>query len=154
APTPPAKKMAAAAFDAALPERKLFFGNPERTSPEVSPDGKHIAYLAPKDGVLNVWLAENGDLGKAKPITDDASRGIRRFFWAHTSKHVIYVQDKAGDENWRVYVVDIASGKTKDLTPIEKVHANVVGVSHKKPKVIVVALNDRKPEFHDLYTID
>src|SRR5688500_5197786 len=85
-----------AKFDKNLTAREVFFGNPERTAPQLSPDGKHIAYLAPKAGVLNVWLAKNGDLTKAEPVTDDKVRGIRNFFWALDGKTLLYVQDKGG----------------------------------------------------------
>ncbi len=89
--------------------RKDIFGNPTRTSPTISPDGKNIAYIAPRDGVLNVFVAPRGNIGAAKPITVDKKRGIREFFWTQNSGQIIYVQDEGGDENWRIHVVDIAT---------------------------------------------
>ena len=37
--------------------RQVLFGNPERVAPRLSPDGSRLAWIAPDNGVLNVWLA-------------------------------------------------------------------------------------------------
>jgi len=140
--------------DVELIPRKLLFGNPEKTSPTLSPDGRHLAWLAPVDGVLNVWVAPADDTEAAGPVTDDRKRGIRAYYWAYTNDHVLYVQDKGGDENWHVHITDIAGGATRDLTPLEGVRANIVAVSHKHPGSILVGLNDRDPQYHDVHRID
>jgi len=137
-----------------LISRDILFGNPERAAARISPDGNHLSWLAPKDGVLNVWVAPVDDLDAAKPVTDDRKRGIRTYFWAFTSKHILYLQDVGGDEDYHVYVVDLDTGKTKDLTPIEGVRAQIENVSHKFPEEIVVGLNDRNPQVHDIYRIN
>ena len=139
---------------APLIPRAALFGNPVRAQARLSPDGRHISFLAPKDGVLNVWLAPYGKLGEAKPITDDKKRGIRSHEWAADARHVIFLQDEGGDENWRLYSVDTTTGKQQDLTPLQNVQAQIVGVSHKRPGTVLVGLNDRAPEWHDLYAID
>ncbi len=132
--------------------REVLFGNPDRAAPQVSPDGKQLAFLAPKDGVLNVWVAPIDKPTSAKVVTKDTNRGIRRYFWAYTNQHILYMQDKGGDENWRVYSVDLASNNAeKDLTPFEKVNARIEEVSHKYPDEIVVGLNNRDAKFHDLH---
>jgi dipeptidyl aminopeptidase/acylaminoacyl peptidase len=87
-------------------------------------------------------------------VTDDKYRGIRAYFWAYDSGHILYIQDKGGDEDWHVYSVDLASGETKDLTPIDKVNAQIEGVSERFPEEILVGLNDRDPRYHDLYRIN
>jgi dipeptidyl aminopeptidase/acylaminoacyl peptidase len=140
--------------DVSLIPRSALFGNPVRTQARVSPDGKYISFLAPQDGFLNVWLAPYGKLGSAKAITSDKKRGIRQHDWAMDGRHIIYLQDEGGDENWRVYSVDVETAKTIDLTPLEDVQAQVVGVSHRRPNLVLVGLNDREPEWHDLYEID
>src|SRR5215469_8240404 len=101
--------------------RAALFGNPVKAQARLSPDGKYISFLAPDDGVLNVWLAPQGDLAQAKPITHDRKRGIRQHLWADDSRHVLFLQDEAGDENWRVYSVDVESGRQINLTPLAKV---------------------------------
>jgi len=140
--------------DPNLVARKLLFGNPEKAAAKISPDGKQLAYLAPVDGVLNVFVGPVDDVSKAKPVTSDEKRGIRRYSWAYTNQHILYLQDQGGDENWRVYAVDLKSGKEKDLTPLDGVQARLEGVSHKSPRTIVVALNDRDKRAHDLYKVD
>ena len=142
------------AAEVPLIPREALFGNPVRTQARLSPDGRYISFLAPKDGVLNVWLAPYGKLDEARPITDDRMRGIRQHFWAPGGRHVLYLQDQAGDENWHVYSVDVESGRQIDLTPLKGVQAQVVGLSHRRPEFVLVGLNDRTPEWHDLYEID
>lgn len=144
----------AGAEGSALIPRSALFGNPVRAQARLSPDGRYISFLAPKDGVLNVWLAPYGKLDAAKPITDDRKRGIRSHEWAADSRHVLFLQDENGDENWRLYSVDVETGKQLDLTPLENVQAQIVGLSHRRPGVVLVGLNDRVPEWHDLYAID
>jgi len=134
--------------------RRVLFGNPDRSSPSISPDGDHIAYLAPVDGVLNVWVGPAEEPDAAEPVTEDRERGIRMYFWAYTNDHVIYLQDRRGDENWRVYLTDITTRETRDLTPIEGVQARVMKVCYKFPHTILVGLNDRDPRYHDVYRLD
>ena len=134
--------------------RTALFGNPVKAQARLSPDGQLISFLAPQDGVLNVWLAPFGKLGSAKPITADKKRGIREHLWAQDNRHILFVQDEGGDENWRVYSVDTQTGQQVDLTPYKEVQAQIVGVSHRRPGVVLIALNDRVPEWHDLYEID
>ena len=152
----PAQSATPAATQADVPliPRRLLFGNPEKTGPTLSDDGKQIAFRAAVDGVMNVWVGPADKPEAAKPVTKDTSRSIRQYFWAYTNSHIIYLQDKGGDENWRVYSVDINSLDTKDLTPFDKVAAQIQGVSEKFPDEILVALNNRNPELHDIYRIN
>jgi len=138
----------------ALIPRSALFGNPEKTQARISPDGKYISYIAPRAGVLNVYLATRADFAAAKPITNDQKRGIRQHFWAYDSKHILYIQDEGGDENWHLYAVDVVAGTTKDLTPYKGIAAQVAGLSWKKPGFVAVGLNDRNPEYHDLWEIN
>jgi dipeptidyl aminopeptidase/acylaminoacyl peptidase len=133
--------------------RKTLFGNPDKASARISPDGTKLSYLAPHHGVLNVFVGPVDDPDAAKPVTDDKQRGIRAYFWAYDSQHILYVQDTDGDEDWHVYSVDLAKGETKDLTPLQKVAAQIDGLSEKFPLEILVGLNDRDPRYHDLYRI-
>jgi dipeptidyl aminopeptidase/acylaminoacyl peptidase len=143
----------AVAGSAVIPRTSLF-GNPEKTQGRLSPDGKYVSFIAPRDGVLNVWVAERGKLDAAKPITNDQKRGIRQHFWAFDNKHVLFIQDEGGDENFHLYAVDVVAGTQKDLTPFKGIRAEIMGLSWKKPGVIAVGMNDRVPEWHDLYEVD
>ncbi len=139
---------------AALISRELLFGNPERASVRVSPDGAHLAWLAPVDGVLNVWVAPRDQIDAAKAVTNDTGRGIRFFAWAFTNTDILYIQDKDGDENWRLYAADVAGGRTRDLTPIEGIQARITQMSRHRPTEILIGLNDRDPQWHDIHLLD
>ena len=134
--------------------REVLFGNPDRARPELSPDGTRIAYLAPVDGVLNVWVGPADNPSAATPVTHDTGRGIRFYGWPYTNNHISYIQDMEGDENWRVYSVDLTSGRTLDLTPVEGVQARIQHASPRIPDEVLVGLNDRDPRFHDLYRVN
>ncbi|MCK4660443.1 MAG: S9 family peptidase [Phycisphaerae bacterium] len=138
----------------ALMERAVLFSNPDKAGVKISPDGTKLAYLAPVDGVLNIWYGPLADPGIAMPVTHDTHRGIRAYFWAYTNHHIVYAQDKDGDENWRVYCVDLETGKTKDLTPAEGVRAQIQEVSPKFPNEILVGLNDRNPQLIDIHRVN
>src|SRR5215475_893055 len=93
--------------DPTLVPRSVLFGNPERAAVQISPDGKHLSWLAPVDGVLNVWVAPIDKLDAAKPITNDTTRPIRQYFWAFDNRHVLYIQDAGGDENFHLFRTSI-----------------------------------------------
>lgn len=133
--------------------RKLLFGNPDRAAPRVSPDGHHLAWIAPDEGVLNLWIAPIEDLAAAKPITRDRSRGVRTYAWAHDGVHLLYLQDQGGDENWRLYAVDRQGSAPRDLTPYDNVAAQLLGVLPEQPEVVYVAVNDRHPALHDVLRV-
>ena len=138
--------------------RSVLFGNPERTSPDISPDGSSLAWIAPRDGVLNLWVAPVGgesgvDWAAARPVTEDTDRGIRMFAWAHDGRHLLYVQDVGGDENWRLYDVDPESVARRDLTPFEGIHATIIGTSKRRPDEVLVGINADNPQLHDVYRL-
>lgn len=162
----------ATAKEVPLIPRDVLFGNPDKAAPQISPGGTYISWLADVNGVMNVFVAPTGDLSKAKPVTSDTSRNIRQYFWAYNDTHVLYVQDVGGDENWKLFAVDVKTGQSKDLTPFDTIAgpdgkpimlpsgqplrptARVVGMSEKFPNEVLVGLNNRSPQFHDVYRCD
>lgn len=141
--------------DVPLIPRQAFFGNPEKARARISHDGKQLAFVAPVDGVLNVWVGPADKPDAAKPITFDKHRGIVNYFWAYTNQHILYVQDKNGDEDNHVYAVNLADNTVKDLTPIEKIAAQIENVSERFPEEILVGINDRdERHYHDIYKIN
>jgi dipeptidyl aminopeptidase/acylaminoacyl peptidase len=137
-----------------LMPRKVLFSNPDKAAPELSPDGKYLSYLAPVDGVLNIWVGPADKPADAKPVTRERKRDIRSYSWAYTAKHILYSQDSGGDEDFHVWRVDLQSGDITDLTPLKKVRAQIVGVSPRFPEQVLIGLNDRDPRFHDLYRVN
>ncbi len=154
---PSASGDSAATAPAQPPElipRDTLFGNPERANVQVSPDGQHLSWIAPVDGVLNVWVAPIGELDKARAVTTDKARGIRQYFWSYKPGTLLFMRDTGGDENFHLYSVDVAGGEPRDLTPFPKTRALVYGVSHKHPDAVLVGMNDRNTSWHDLYRVD
>jgi len=141
-------------------DRDLFFGDPEISGAQISPNGEHISFIKPFKGVRNIWVKErNEPFEKARPITSDTARPVTAYFWSVDSKYILYVQDKGGDENYRIYAVDpTASGDpvppARDLTPIEKVRAIIFDVPRKTPNEILIGLNDRRADLHDVYRLN
>ena len=136
--------------------RKVLFGNPERMQPQVSPDGKMLAWIAPKNEVLNLWVRGIGEPPTAmRTVTFDPKRGIRTFLWQEDSQHLIYLQDNDGDENWHLFQVSVRGdgSSVRDLTP-GQVQARVIACSPEFPDQLVVALNGRDARFHDAYLLD
>jgi len=148
-PEPAAK----AAEAPALIARRVIFDNPERAGGQISPDGRWLGYIAPRDGVLNVWVAPADAPDQARPITNDRVRGIRGFAFAFTGNHVLYGQDDGGDENFQVFAVDLTSDESRALTP-KGPRASVAGTSRDLPGQVLVSINDRDPKFFDLVRID
>ena len=148
--------------EAPLIPRTALFGNPERAQARISPKGDYISFLAPRDGYLNVHvMAVSADreelkrnLAQARVVTHDKTRGIRKHFWAENGTHILYLQDHAGDENWRLHSVELATGADLDLTPMPGVQAQVLSMTPAEPDWVMVAINDRDPKWHDVYKIN
>lgn len=146
----------ATAADVSVPliPREALFGNPERSTGRISPDGTQIAFIAPRDGVMNLWVAPIGNIGAAKPLTAEKLRPIRQYFWAPDSKQLLFVNDVGGDENFLLYSVNTATGASRTLTPFQKTRVEIVGVSTNIRDRILISANNRDPEWHDLYSLD
>ncbi|HEX6510255.1 MAG TPA: S9 family peptidase [Chloroflexota bacterium] len=145
-----------------LIDRELFFGDPEITGAELSPDGAFISFLKPLNGVRNIWVKRtDAPFDQARPISNDRKRPISGYFWSRDSKYVLYVQDQAGDENFNVYAVDpqapVPAGAVvpvaRNLTDVKGVRAAIYAVPKKDPDTIYIGLNDRDKAWHDLYSV-
>jgi dipeptidyl aminopeptidase/acylaminoacyl peptidase len=145
-----------------LIDRELFFGDPEIAGAQISPDGAYIAFIKPFKGTRNVWVKKTADpFSSAKPVTADTKRPIPIFFWSRDGKYILFVQDKAGDENYNVYAVNPAdapaSGQdvpaARNLTDAKGIRAFIYAVPRSDPDAIYVGLNDRDAAWHDLYKV-
>ena len=134
--------------------RQVLFGNPEIIGVSLSPDGRRISYLAPDQGVLNLWVQDLDGDAPARVITDQRDRPQRSAFWTADGRYLISSRDGDGDENTVLVRIDPATGEKRDLTPENKVKAFLVGVDREAPSELVVGLNDRDPRYHDLYVIN
>ena len=143
-------------------DRELFFGDPEIAGAQISPDGAFIAFIKPFKGTRNIWVKKTADpFSSAKPITADTKRPIPGYFWSRDGKYILFVQDKAGDENYNIYAVNPAdapaSGQevpaARNLTDVKGVRAAIFSIPKTEPDAIYIGLNDRDPAWHDMYKI-
>ncbi|MDJ0641846.1 MAG: S9 family peptidase, partial [Erythrobacter sp.] len=134
--------------------RNHLFGNPTRSQGKISPDGKWLSWLAPDDGVMNIWLAPRDDQGAAKLITHSKDRPIPQYMWTLDASAILYIQDKGGDENYLLYKIDIATLEESTLTPFEDTRIDIVGSSHSMKDKILVGLNNRDPQYHDVHLLN
>jgi dipeptidyl aminopeptidase/acylaminoacyl peptidase len=133
--------------------RSVLFGNPERLSPQISPDGKYLAFIAPDSkNVLQVWV-RSLDGTDDRVLTTDKKRGIRSFFWTYQPDRLIYLQDADGDENFHLFLVDVLSLDVKDITPFPGVRAQVVALEPTHPEELLVGLNKEDARKHDVYRV-
>ena len=137
-----------------LIEREILFGNPEKTRPSLSPDGKYLAYIAPdENNVLQVRLRTVGQEDD-RQLTADKKRGIRIFFWTYSGEELIYLQDADGDEKWHLYLVNIQSNLVRDLTPFQGIQAQPIACDRNFPNQILVGMNLSDRRKHDVYRIN
>ncbi|MEM9751414.1 MAG: S9 family peptidase, partial [Pseudomonadota bacterium] len=134
--------------------RELVFGNPTYSRVQVSPDGSLISYLAPFEGVMNIWVAPADDISAAAPVTKDTGRGIRSYGWVAGMNRLIYTQDKSGDENYLLYGVDPSSGAEVNYTPFENTRVIFLASDEDIPGKQIIGINNRDPRWHDVYQLD
>ncbi len=140
--------------EASLLSREALFGNPTYASVQISPDGRYISYVAPDEGVLNVWVAPADDLAAARVVTEDRGRGIRSYGWTAGGDRLVYIQDRGGDENFLLYGVDPETGDEVDYTPFENTRVQILASDDDYPDTMIIGLNNRDPRWHDAYSLD
>ena len=134
--------------------REVLFGNPQIMSVNLSPDGRWISYLAPDQGVLNLWVRDLDGQSPGRVLTQQRDRPQMPGYWTADGRYLISFRDGDGDENTVLVRIDPRSGASKDLTPAQGVKAVWIGADRDAPNELLVALNDRDPRFHDTYVID
>ncbi len=146
-----------------LLDRELFFGDPEISGAQISPDGAYVAFIKPYNNTRNIWVKKAGEpFTAARVITADTKRPVLQYFWTRDSAFVLYVQDQGGDENYNVYAVDPAAAPAagqavppaRNLTDAKGVRAFIYAVPKPEPDVLYVGLNDRDPAWHDVYRLE
>ena len=146
-----------------LIDREVFFGDPQVSGAQLSPDGKWISFRKPYAGVMNVWVkAIDAPFDAARPLTADTKRPLGRHFWTEDSRYVLFVQDEGGTEDFHVFAVDPSADAeatsgvppARDLTPMQGIRAFIYAVPEATPSKIIVGINDRDPALHDVYRVD
>ena len=149
-----ARKAAITVGDTPLIPRAALFGNPVKAGAQLSPDGQWLSWMAPVNGVMNVWVAPADKPEAAKAVTDSKDRPIPGHFWSGNSEQLLFVKDTAGDENFRLYGVDVKSGAQRDYTPFDKVRVRMIGGSRKRVDEVLVGINNRDPRWHDVHLLN
>jgi dipeptidyl aminopeptidase/acylaminoacyl peptidase len=142
-------------------DREIFFGNPEISGGQLSPDGKFISFMKEYEGIMNIWVKKFDEpFEKAVPLTN-SKRPMAGYFWTNDGKYIVYVKDENGDENVNVFVVDpLAKAEpgsvpvSRNLTPMKGIAAGINLVSKKNPDMMMVSINDRDKSWHDLYELE
>ncbi len=143
-------------------DRELFFGDPEISGSQLSPDGKYIAFMKPWNKTRNIWVKRAEEpFSAARLVTADSKRPIPGYFWSRDGKYILFVQDTAGDENYNVHAVNPAdkppSGaeapQARNITEVKGVRAAIYAVPKSHADLIYVGLNDRDKAWHDLYEV-
>ena len=134
-----------------------FFKPPTRAAATLSPDGTKLAFLAPWQNRLNVWIEDlDSSESPAEPrcVTTDANRSVFHYEWTDDPRWLIYLQDTNGDENWHVFRVDLddPGAAAVDLTPFPG--AMALPVREVKDGKTGVMVNNREPTLLDLHELD
>ncbi|HDX8863283.1 TPA: S9 family peptidase [Klebsiella michiganensis] len=138
-----------------LISRANLFANPVRTGISISPDGQWLAWLANDNGVMNIWAAPRENLVAARQLTFDRHRGISGFSWSYVPGLLMFSQDRDGDENWRLYGVDISTKQLRELAPVNPgARISVFARSRNYRSDILVNINERNPSYPDIYRLD
>ncbi len=137
---------------------EVLLGNPDKVAPNLSPDGTYLTYIAPLEGVLNVWIKTVG-FEDDKPLTTDTGRGVTQYFWSYNCEQVCYLQDKDGDENWRIYVKNIKTGESQQLADVTSddghpIQARIMDLHRDYPDEMYIGLNQRDARVHDVYKVN
>jgi len=134
--------------------RATLFGNAAYLVPLISPDGTRLLYVAPDEGVLNVWMAPVDRPHEASPVTHDRGRGIRTYGLCHDDRTLFYLRDESGDEGWRLYLLDLDTGRERCATPFEAVQARILAHNRWHPTTMLIGLNKERRHLHDVYRLD
>ncbi|MBP9190795.1 MAG: S9 family peptidase [Chitinophagales bacterium] len=135
----------------AIPLRD-FFRNPDKTGFKISKDGTHISWLASVNNRLNIHI-QNRETEEIKCITNQTERDIMFYFWLNNSK-LAFLQDTGGDENEHLYITDLISGESTDVTPFENVKTSIVDELIDEPEFVLIQMNKRNPVFFDVYKLN
>lgn len=129
-----------------------FFRKPEKVAFALSPDGKYYAYMAPYMHRLNIFVQEIGKVTETQ-LTSDTTRDISEFIWGNNNR-ILYLKDTGGDENFKLFGVNIDGSNLKGLTDFEKVRTSIIDDLPEIDDYIIVGLNKRNPQVFDPYRLN
>ena len=131
---------------------KDFFRNPTKSSFQLSPNGKYLAFMQPWETRMNVHVKKIGEDEEVR-LTSATVRDIAGFIWAGNGR-IAFVQDKGGNEDFHLFVVDIDGENSKELTPFEGVRVSLVDDLEDEDDFMLIGMNKRDPRVFDVYRIN
>lgn len=129
-----------------------FFRNPDKAGFSLSPDGNYYAYMAPYRGMMNIFVQEIGK-ETVTQLTYDTLRSIYGYFWA-SNERILYIKDKGGDENLKLYGVNKDGSNLKALADFEKVRTEMIDDLPDIDDYVIIGLNKRVPQIFDPYRLN
>ena len=131
---------------------EVFFRNSDRTAYQISPDGKHLSYMAPYEQRMNIFVQPlNG--GESIRITSETLRSVAGYMWADNER-VLFIKDTGGDENYQLFGVNLDGSDLRGYTDIPGVRTSIIDDLEDVPDVILIGMNQRNPEVFDPYRLN
>jgi len=129
-----------------------FFKNPEKNSYQISPDGKYYSYMAPYENRMNIFVQERGS-DEVIQLTAETDRSVSGYFWPN-SERILYLKDTGGDENFKLYGINVDSTNPIAYTEIEGVRTQIIDDLPDLPNEVIIGLNERNPQVFDPYRLN
>ena len=137
-----------------LVPRDVLFGNPDKVGPSLSPDGTKIAYIAPYEGVLNVWVGPADGSAEASPVTDDTTVASGPTCSCTTTVTSSTRRTPPATRTGGSTCTTWSPASPSCSTPGEKVTAQILGHNRWNPGTMLIGLNADNPQLHDVYRVD
>ncbi len=131
---------------------KDFFRNPESIGYSLSPNGEYFAFMMPWENRLNVFVEKIGN-DEIIRVTNETSRDVAEYYWANNER-IVYLKDNAGDENFRLFAVNIDGSNETELTPFDKVNVEIIDDLEENDEEMIIAMNKRDATVFDVYRIN
>ncbi|MBN1596934.1 MAG: S9 family peptidase [Bacteroidales bacterium] len=129
-----------------------FFKNPEKSIFRISPDGNYYSYMAPWESRMNIFIQEIGQ-DSVIQLTFEQDRDIAGYLWASNNR-LLYLKDEGGNEDYKLYGVDINGQNLKCLTCFEEVRTTLIDELEENPDEVIIGLNKRNPQVFDPYRLN
>ncbi len=129
-----------------------FFRNSQEAAYQISPDGKHLSYLAPYAERMNLFVRPT-DGGAAVRVTSETERSLAGYMWADNGR-LLFMKDTGGDENYRLFGVNLDGTDLRAYTDFPGVRTTLIDDLEEIPGKVLVGLNRRNPEVFDPYRLD
>ncbi|SHE48101.1 Dipeptidyl aminopeptidase/acylaminoacyl peptidase [Pedobacter caeni] len=130
-----------------------YFSNPISSDFELSPNGRYLSFKERDDKGKSHVMIKELSTGKITPAIEEKENVIIGYGWA-TDTRLLYLMDKAGNENYHLYAVDIDGANNRDLTPYEGVRASILERLPENPESIILLMNKDNKLYFEPYRVN